>query len=562
MAPAAVDTDLATNVKKALKRGPAQPMFFAFVMKGGAGGKLIVSKAKIPPPQIAAAKKETGGSAVLKGVCFGEAGTLVFEMARPVAANVTAATKNLLKANAGLTLKVEYRVGRDDETIAESAEPDEAVPGAEGAPAAADLGAEFKARLAEWTAVIKAALAAKGPNAADIAKLLAQATALSKPGGDMPQALAKLTQCHQLATAGAAPAGQPKAGLDPAAQFKAKLAEWTPAIKAALAAKGPRAADIGKLLAQATALSKPGGDIAQALARLTECHQLATAGAAPAGQAKAGADPAAEFKAKLAEWTPAIKAALAAKGPRAADVGKLLAQANALSKPGGDIAQALAKLTECHQLATAGGAPPPDGARAAVMKRLNALAAGIKAALAGPNAARVQALVVAVNGLVKNNDFAQAGKVLDELEPLLGGAAAPPGAGGGPRVGKKVAFAQAKINWNKAKDRVRQQLEALHKKIVEEFNDPESAEAAKNLNKVLARFNDGLGDALDALYTAEEAQQPALRTRVGEIAAKYLAYVRGDPLVQHVADNPFLEVAVQETLEQPLVDLQAQLAAQ
>src|SRR5262249_35996319 len=33
-----------------------------------------------------------------------------------------------------------------------------------------------------------------------IAKLLAQATALSKPGGDLPQALAKLTECHGLAT--------------------------------------------------------------------------------------------------------------------------------------------------------------------------------------------------------------------------------------------------------------------------------------------------------------------------------------------------------------------------
>src|SRR5262245_14925849 len=69
--------------------------------------------------------------------------------------------------------------------------------------------------------------------------------------------------------------------------------------------------------------------------------------------------------------------------------------------------------------------PPPDGARAAVLKRLNGLTPGVKAALAGPSAARVQALLGAVNGLIKNSDFAQAGKVLDELEPLLaaGGAA-------------------------------------------------------------------------------------------------------------------------------------------
>jgi hypothetical protein len=146
-------------------------------------------------------------------------------------------------------------------------------------PAGADLAAQWKAKLAEYTPALKAALAAKGPNAAAIAKLLAQATALSKPGGDMAQALAKLTECHKLATG---PAPTSPGGADLTAQWKAKLAEYTPALKAALAAKGPNAAAIAKLLAQATALSKPGGDMAQALEKLTECHALATGGATPA----------------------------------------------------------------------------------------------------------------------------------------------------------------------------------------------------------------------------------------------------------------------------------------
>jgi hypothetical protein len=495
----ALDTDLVTNVKKALKRESAVPMFFAFVMKGGTDGKLIVSKARIPPKQIDGAKKETGGSAVLKGVCYGENGTLVFEMAKPAAPNVAAVTKNVLKAKAGLAIKVEYRVGRDEETIPESAEPDlpsddagKAVPGADGA-------------------------AATAPGAAD---------------------------------------------LD--AEWKAKLAERTPAIKAALAARGPNAGDIGKLLAQATALSKPGGDMAQALAKLAECHYLTTAGAAPAVPPKAaGGDPAAaEWKAKLAELTPAIKTALAARGPNAGDIGKLLAQATALSKPGGDMAQALAKLTECHALATTGTPPSPSAnGRAALVKRLNGLAGAIKAALTGTNAARVQTLSGAVSRLLKNNDIAQASRMLDELEPLLGGARASSGAGAGPQVGKQVAFAHAKIRWNQAKDGVRQQLETLHKEILEEFNDPESADATKRLKKVLERFNEGLGDALDDLYVAEEPRRAALRTRVGDIAAKYLAYVRDDPLVLHVEDNPFMDVTVQATLERPLLDLQAQLTA-
>ena len=48
-------------------------------------------------------------------------------------------------------------------------------------------------------------------------------------------------------------------------------------------------------------------------------------------------------------------------------------------------------------------------------------ATAIKAALSagGPNVARIQTLVGAVGGLLKNKDTVQADKILDELEPLL-----------------------------------------------------------------------------------------------------------------------------------------------
>lgn len=65
-----------------------------------------------------------------------------------------------------------------------------------------------------------------------------------------------------------------------------------------------------------------------------------------------GGNPAIEWKAKLAEWLPGIKEALAAKGSNAAAMTKLLTEASALSKPGGDMV-ALAKLTACHGMAAA-----------------------------------------------------------------------------------------------------------------------------------------------------------------------------------------------------------------
>jgi hypothetical protein len=101
------------------------------------------------------------------------------------------------------------------------------------------------------------------------------------------------------ATAAPAPAKAPPASPKPqtaaptpaqtqAADFAKKMADWTPALKAAMAAKGPHAATIAGLLAEATTLAKPGGNMAHALAKLTECHALAT-GASGGGTATATA---------------------------------------------------------------------------------------------------------------------------------------------------------------------------------------------------------------------------------------------------------------------------------
>ncbi len=67
-----------------------------------------------------------------------------------------------------------------------------------------------------------------------------------------------------------------------------------------------------------------------------------------------------EWKTKVAAGTPIIKEALAAHGPEAAELTKLLGEAFALSKPGGNMAEALAKLDEC--LARAKAATSHTGA--------------------------------------------------------------------------------------------------------------------------------------------------------------------------------------------------------
>src|SRR5262249_16353482 len=133
-------------------------------------------------------------------------------------------------------------------------------------------------------------------------------------------------------------------------------------------------------------------------------------------------DPAAEWKAKLAEWTPAIKAALAAKGPNAAAVAKLLAQAMALSKPGGDMAQALAKLTEGRDLATGataadagGGAGAAAGATAGDEEEVGSAGAEEPAA-AGPRS-KEEETIQKVDALKAR--CGRLDQIIDRLDPGL-----------------------------------------------------------------------------------------------------------------------------------------------
>lgn len=358
-----LDKTLANTLKQATRAPAGSPYFFALVLKGGTDGRLIVAKGAIPEKQIAEAKKQTGGSAVIKGVCFGEEGTLVFETPKAPAPTWTPLVKRLANEGAGVTIQPVFRQGRD---------PDQLLDELPAAAEAKDGAAAWQARVDALTAQVKAAATAKHPQARNMVLGISQAGAFFR-----------------------------------------------------------------------------GGKPADAEARLKEVEGFLAAAAPPT------LDPAAEWKARLAAATPAIKAAMAAKGPKAPDITKLFVQANALSKPGGDMAQALAKLTECHSLARAATARPKPALESEVTKRFSTLAGSVKAALKGSNAARVQALMVAVNGLIKNNDYAQASKVLDELEPLLVGTVPP----------VAPPLADGLAAWKVARQKVVKQLRRVADKI-------------------------------------------------------------------------------------------------
>src|SRR5262245_18606406 len=119
-----IDKELVTVLKTA--RG-GRPMQFAFLPKG-AEGKLLVGK-KILPKEIADTKKETGATAVFKGRCVGEDGTLVFEVVKEPPGTLLGQLKKRLKDDAGYTGPVVIRINVNAETeITEAPPPAPPVP--------------------------------------------------------------------------------------------------------------------------------------------------------------------------------------------------------------------------------------------------------------------------------------------------------------------------------------------------------------------------------------------------------------------------------------------------
>ena len=92
-------------------------------------------------------------------------------------------------------------------------------------------------------------------------------------------------------------------------------------------------------------------------------------------------------------------------------------------------------------------------------------------------------------------------------------------------------------------------------------DDDESRTAAAKLDRVLARFNEGLGDTLDELRNAAPAARGGIAAKAQGIADRYLDYLASDALVAHVESNPFdIDVGARELLSARLNALKRELA--
>lgn len=111
------------ELANALKQAKSKPMFFAWVLKGGGDGKLIVSKTKIPMKDVLEIKKAIGGSKPITGKCSGALDSMTFQTGG-VWPGVTENTiMKVVKRETGLTVDVRMEMaGHDKDMIEEDTE--------------------------------------------------------------------------------------------------------------------------------------------------------------------------------------------------------------------------------------------------------------------------------------------------------------------------------------------------------------------------------------------------------------------------------------------------------
>lgn len=198
------------------------------------------------------------------------------------------------------------------------------------------------------------------------------------------------------------------------------------------------------------------------------------------------------------------------------------------------------------------GVPPPppapgdEGLRNQVAQRLSMMGDAIKAALTGPEAARVKTLFVSANELIKSGDLDGAARILDELAPLLVAPAALK-AEPAPTTAPDVALTQCRLLWDKARKKLQADLEQIEKAILaacteeEGYDDEEVGEGVKEIYAILDVLDERLGNALDAAVNeADPARRQQFRALAADAARDYLSFVESDALMKAIDESGFV----------------------
>lgn len=192
------------------------------------------------------------------------------------------------------------------------------------------------------------------------------------------------------------------------------------------------------------------------------------------------------------------------------------------------------------------------GAGDAFKARLSALLPKIKdAAVAGGDAAQQAKLKVAEAGvLAGKKDFAAADSLLHQVETLLEGAAAASTKGGG----SFVQLGKARVEWGQSRAHAVAELTRLKSILQNEYRDAadEQAALAKALQRVddtIAAMDEEVGDRLDQLLNAPEAQRQNLAAAAKATLQRFLDKLGSDEVLLSIDGN---ELAPDMKIAEPL----------
>jgi hypothetical protein len=219
-------------------------------------------------------------------------------------------------------------------------------------------------------------------------------------------------------------------------------------------------------------------------------------------------------------------------------------------------------------------APPPQAAptaptldAGALSKRLATLIPRVAAADATSKASLAK-LAGDANTNLKGGNLAAAKVFIEELQSALDGPAAAASAatqdaqkagaqGGG------VAFAKSRLAWLAARKKLEESLEKLHGEIQTTYKDSPAlsdidTRFRTTVAPVLASLDEELADKLDDVANAADpAQRTKLITEAKATITRYETYVSSEKLLADLDDNPFVPLALRDTITKTLAVISA-----
>jgi hypothetical protein len=261
---------------KNIKRAKTARMQAAILVKGK-DTRLLLSKTKVKPTQIAVVKKEIGGGRLLRAVCFGENGRLVFEFLKDPPAPLERILKKVIKQWTKVATRPLCRKAAS--TSNGVAEKSDDAPAPKRGPSF-----EFQRRVAALVPDLKDALKLNGA-AGEIKALFQDARGLARDK-KFAEANARLDELTKLIERALESESDSKSksgdGETLKAQWTRRMAELTPDLKVVLVRPGALSKRVKLVIKEAKTLAG-GGKYAEAIERLDSvAEDVRRAAAAPA----------------------------------------------------------------------------------------------------------------------------------------------------------------------------------------------------------------------------------------------------------------------------------------